>query len=448
MDIQDFNRLSDTVGQFLGLRGGHIVAGSEDARFIGMLRAYVTKDLGIVHECLSTAASRERIPATVAKALGAGAAQVLLVMESFLDHKSTSYVVRGLRQTHGDELKIVILTGDLRRERLILFHDVGADSFITRPFSLNSVVEKLAATLQPQGRLARLLAMGKELLAGGQGSQAEELARRILDKKPDHAGALLLLGDALLAQDRREAAVAALEEAWQATEVFLEPLKRLAELHHSGDKAERLRYLEMLDELSPLNVDRKVDIGGLHVDMGNQDKAAEVFDQAVRLAGREVADFVAEVSGRIGELYAETHPELAERYLSGAMEIARPEGEEGLARIINYGVALRRQGKWREAVAAYEKARPHLPKDAGLLYNLAMAYAEGRNFTRASDMLSQALDIDTGFHEDAPGALYNMAYVFANAGEPGRGRDFALMALKAAPGHAKSRELLAGLPAE
>ena len=69
--------------------------------------------------------------------------------------------------------------------------------------------------------------------------------------------------------------------------------------HEEGNTAEEIHFLERLDKLSPLNMDRKVDIGTGYIRLGDPEKAKVCFDQAVRIATKDALDAVSRVTQAI-----------------------------------------------------------------------------------------------------------------------------------------------------
>lgn len=98
----------------------------------------------------------------------------------------------------------------------------------------------------------------------------------------------------------------AYETAANSAELYLAPLQRLAEMYGElDDKAMQLRYLQKLDAISPLNVNRKVSLGEIHLAMGEPEKAEELFDKAVAQVTKEAMDGISSLSGRIAAIYAD-----------------------------------------------------------------------------------------------------------------------------------------------
>ena len=145
-----------------------------------------------------------------------------------------------------------MLTIDVEKQRIMYLHEVGADNFIAKPVSANTIIEKLAFTLKPQTKLGQVIDIAKSLLRQGQPEKARQLARQILDMKPGSAAGLMVLGDAEKALGNMDAARGAYESASSNAELYLEPLRKLAELAEAvGDSRSCLAYLEKLDRLSP-----------------------------------------------------------------------------------------------------------------------------------------------------------------------------------------------------
>ena len=241
---------------------------------------------------------------------------------------------------------------------MVLLHEIGADNIITKPVSMNTLIEKIAFTVKPPGKLGLIIESGKALLAKGDYENALRLAKKVLELKPGSAAGLMMMGDAYRALGKREKALDAYLQSQEGSNLYMEPLKKLAEFYQeAGDMENYLGYLEKLDKLSPLNVDRKVDMGTVHVAMGNEEKAEQLFEMAVREATRQAGAFIEEVSTRIAGVYAAGNPAKAEHYFRKALDAKGDMLDQSDIKTVNQlGITLRKQGKWREAVALYGKA--------------------------------------------------------------------------------------------
>ncbi len=81
--------------------------------------------------------------------------------------------------------------------------------------------------------------------------------------------------------------------AHEAKPIFMAPLIKLAAAFRDMEDERALSYMKMLDEISPLNPERKVDIAEQHL-MRNETEEAEVYlDQGVEVAEQEPCPWLA-----------------------------------------------------------------------------------------------------------------------------------------------------------
>ena len=324
---------------------------------------------------------------------------------------------------------------------------MGADNFIAKPVSANTIIEKLAFTLKPQTKLGQVIDIAKSLLRQGQPEKARQLARQILDMKPGSAAGLMMLGDAEKALGNMDAAREAYESASSNAELYLEPLRKLAELAESvGDSRSCLAYLEKLDRLSPLNAERKVSMGEIHLSMGNIDKAEELFEAAVAQVTRDALSQIGAISGRIALIYADRSPERAELFLRRALEAkGKYLTREDIKLFNQLGISLRQQGKWQSAIEEYRKALKVAPDDENLFYNMGMAYAEGKMFREARQSMVQALRINGRLPYVSASIAYNIGVVFLQSGARDQARSCLEVALELKPDMEVAKAALAKL---
>lgn len=438
-------QLETVVYDYITKEGGHVLAVTDDNIFLQVLRQTIQKHLSIPDDCLTNVLNEDHILKTI-KDLAARKKQFVLFIERVFRDKEMSFLVKQVKEAYPN-LKVVILTGEADRQRLVLLHEVGADNFVTKPISANTLIEKIAFTIRPQGKIGQLIESGKAMVAQGNYEAAIKTGRKILEMKPNSAGALLVMGDAYKALGKPEKAAEAYQNASEQAQMYLEPLKKLAELYQAlGDKEKQLQYLEKLDRLSPLNVDRKVDMGGIHVELGQEDIAEELFRQAVEQAEAEARNYIGEVSAKIAGAYASKNPEKAEEYYRKALDAKGKRLDKSDILIFNrLGIALRRQGRWQDAVAEYQKALEVSPSEENLYYNMAMAYAEGKDYKSAMANMKSAVSINSAFFKQDPVVSYNIALVCNKAGETPLAKQFLQQALITDPGFTKAKNLLEAL---
>ncbi|WP_235731768.1 tetratricopeptide repeat protein [Fundidesulfovibrio putealis] len=364
-------------------------------------------------------------------------------MEREINGKYCHDLVQFLKNQYPDVL-IIILTTEVAREILIYLHEIGANNVITKPISPDMLIEKIAFTVKPRGQIGELIEAGKKLNETGKFDDAATLARKILEIKPGSPAALLVLGDSFKGQSRMDEALNAYMEASRNGKLFLDPIKKIAELHKiTGNVREETKYLERLDRLSPLNVDRKISIGDNYMSLGERDKAVEVFDDAIKLATKEAMAQVGRVTRTIAEHCISNAPELSEKYLRQSLDSKKGALDKSDIETFNrLGITLRKQGKPELAIEEYRKALKIAPNDAGLYYNMAMAYSEGRQFQDAFNFLDKALSINPDLWNASETVCFNIATVFYRAARKEQATEFLQKALAINPNFERAKAML------
>ncbi len=439
----------DDVREFIALQNGVFLVVSNDTLFNKNLRGTLLRHLTIKDECVHNVATIDSLQKEI-KLLRSKKHKVLVFIERELNGRNTSDLVRYIKSDFGSELFLVVLTTEVDRDKLVLLHELGADNIITKPISPDTLIEKIAFTVKPRGQIGELMDQGRQLLDTDNPLEAAKIARQVLDMKPNSPSGLLLMGDALRAMGRKEEALRAYTQAEKGARLFLDPLKKIADLHHEeGNTVEELKFLERLDKLSPLNVDRKVDIGTGYIKVGDTDKAKAAFDQAVRIATKEALDAVSRVTQSIAARCMDSAPEISEQYLRQALNTRKNMLDRSDIELFNrLGLMLRRQGKWQEAVVEYRKALRISPEDGGLFYNISMAFTEGRQYIEAYQYLDRALTINPDLWRTSEAVCYNIATVFRRYGKRDMAVEYLKKALELNPGYEKAKFLLAEINAD
>ena len=416
-----------TIVTFLTAERGHIVVLSDDQPFLNLLRSLLLKQFGLVNP-FSTLNDPDRL-LRIIKEQSRIYHSLVIFMERVIGGRDLSSMVRQFKEAYNN-IRIVVLTNDVEKDQLMLLHEVGADNFVTKPVSLNTLVEKIAFTLKPQSKLGELIDEAKAQVGFGNIDTALQLSEQILEIKPNSAAGYLVRGDAYRAAGKLQKAKESYETASSHAEMFMEPLRRLAELHgEMGDLPEKLRYLKRLDTLSPLNIERKVDMGEIHLSLGDAEEAEALFDIAVEQVTKDALAQISSIANRIAALYAERDPLMTEKYLRRSLDAkGKKLSREDLNTFNLLGINLRQQGRWQDALAEYKKALQIAPDDENLYYNMGMANAEGKDFTAAKESMFKALSLNPNLPQANPNIAYNIGVVFMYAG----GKDLAERCLRTA----------------
>jgi len=426
---------------------GLVVVCSDDESFTRQLK-YALGSLRIdIKTALREIADYDEVATLAAKTVERLASPLLLFLERRLHKTTCIHTVKILKNFYGDKVRLVVVSAEISRDEMILAHEVGADSFITKPISANALIEKIAFAVRPNNQLGVLLDRAAALIAQGDLDQAQRVAAKAFELKPGSLKAHLLLGDVALKRGDHGLAERHYTEAVKAEKLYIEPLKRLVDLYEaSGDADKRLSCLSRLDALSPLNYERKAAIGEAYLDRGDAEQAKVFFEEARRVVGKVATEMVSESLMDMARKIGDRDPEMALRFVTEAIAAkGNAITREDLWMFNNRGILLRRQGNWQAAVENYRKALAVAPDDAGVRYNLGVAYAEGKDYIEALDHFEAALALSPDLIRQGPTVGYNMATAYHRCRNLEAARQFCKLSLELDPGYEPARRLLGAL---
>ncbi len=437
-----------TVIDFVNKEKGCFIAVSDDQAFLSVLRTVLYKHLGLVAaDALITVHEVKHILKTI-KDADSEKKRPFIFIERKFNGQDMGIMIKQFKAAFPDAL-ILVLTVEVERQRIVYLHEMGADNFIAKPVSAQTVIEKMAFTIKPQDELGILIEKAKGLLQHGDPQGAKEIAGKILTVKPGSSAALMVIGDAEVALGDMDAAKKAYQEASDNTALYLEPLRKLAELAEKmGDLEGCLEYLEKLDKLSPLNSDRKVSMGEINLNLGNEERAHELFAMAMQQITKEAMDQIGSLAERVASIYSGKDPARSEEFLRKALAVKKQYLTKEDIRLFNQlGISLRQQGKWQQAIDEYDRALTLAPDDAGLYYNRGMAFMEGNMFSEARKSMSHAMRLEPNLPYSSAGVAYNMGMVFFRSGARDSARKCLEIALELNPALDKVKAVLAKLHA-
>ncbi|MHC1700179.1 MAG: tetratricopeptide repeat protein [Humidesulfovibrio sp.] len=439
-------KFDQDLREFLETQHGYLVMLSDDPLFVRTLRTTVLKTLGIKADCLEIYQDSGQALRGVRDHLG-NKSPVLVLADRLLRGMPTLEFLRSLKGAFG-EAKILVMTQETSKESLSQLYELGVDSVLTKPVSVGTLIEKMAGAIKPQGKISQLVQEAKRLLELGETAKVKQISLAILKVKEKSPVALMLMGDALLIEGKRDEAIKAYEVAHQGATLYLEPLKKLAGVHQGEDDDNYLHYLKKLDVISPLNTERKCEIGKVYVRRNDMDRAEVYFGEAIANAQREASTYVDQIVSEIAESVSDASPAMAEKYYFKILEMKGESlSKEDMATFNRLGIALRKQGKWKEAIENYKKALTVVPGDERVLYNMGLAYGDGQQHRQAVDCYEQVLRRDPEFHRTAAVVSFNIASSYHLIKQNGRAKEFLQAALEIDPQHQASMRLLARIDA-
>lgn len=432
------------VYEYFEKKGGSIILFSEDHLFKKMLSSTIFKILGTKRDCLF---SFEAIQGGMKQVQEhkKNKVETVVFIERMMAGRPTTDAIITLKQLMPD-LRIIVLVTETKRENIAYFYEIGVNNVISKPASMNNIIEKLAFTIKPQGKLGEYMDLGKRLLAAGKLKETLDISAKILKIKPDSPAGLMLRGDVYMAAEDPEKAIAAYMKAHESSRLYLEPLKKLAAAYKGYDQDKHLEYLKKLDKLSPLNTERKTSIGKVHMDRKEIERAEKYFDQAIDTATKEAMSLVGSVAQQITEAVGQSSPRMAEKYLSKVIDAKGSSlNKDDIILFNKLGIALRGQGKWREAIDNYSRALQISPDDEGLYYNMGMAYFDGGEKGMAVKSFDKALKINPEFYKQSEAVSMNLGTMYTDVRRQAEAVPFFENALKLNPNNATARRKLDAL---
>ncbi len=411
------NRKYDSIlYDFFEKQGGSVILLSQDPMFKKTLANTIFKIIGTKRDCLwayeEAQAALKRIQECQRNKI-----ECVVFIERFINDRPSTDIILNLKELLPD-LRIIVLVGETKRENIVYFYEIGVNNVISKPASINNIIEKMAFTLKPQGKLGEYIDTGRHLLACGKFQEALNISSKILSIKPNSPAGLVLRGDVLFKKNKHAEAISCYMQAHESSRLYLEPLKSLAKAYEDVDEDKHLEYLKQLDRLSPLNVERKTCIGKVHVQRKELKVAEKYFDQALDSATKEVLSMVSTVAIWITDAIGQTSPKLAEKYLSKVIKTRGDNlGKDDINLFNKLGITLRGQGKWKEAIENYKRALAISPDDEGLYYNMGMAYYDGKEKRMAGQSFDKALSLNPQFYKSNEVVSMNLGVIFADLRE-------------------------------
>lgn len=435
------------ITEYVSNQKGLFLVLSHDRGFYNNFRNSFYKELQIDQERIRMAPSFGRASKEIRVYRNSGFFP-LIFLEGTMDGSTTLPYLEELKNQFKD-LLVIILLSDIAGEKVTQYVEAGADNFITKPVSVNILIEKISNTLIPPDDIGKMVREGKKRLNNVEYALAYGVAREILERKPGSPAGLIIMGDALKGLNKRDEALKVYFQAMQNANLFLDPLKKIVDFYKEENDADGvLRYLLKIDELASLHMGRKQEIGEIYFQQKNYKKAAQYFADAVTLAhGQRLSESV-----RMAVKYADrifnARDFEAELLLSLAVKLGKAYRLPVEWTIFNrLGMLLRRRKDWTGAIQAYSEASSRAPKDASILFNLGMAYVEGKEMGYASEKFERVITLQPALYKDNLDAAYIMGQVFIRANRPKNAAKVLGHIQQVQPGYKKVKSLLASIKA-
>jgi len=208
---------------------------------------------------------------------------------------------------------------------------------------------------------------------------AERIARGVLERQPQHAGALHLVGMALLAQQRPRDALVPLEQAARLSQDPVTETHYALALREVGLKAEGLEWLQRATTRSPPFARAFHELGVLFISLRRYAEA-----EAALKRGLEAAPHFAELSVELGGVYiCRADPQNAMTAFARALTYA-----PGHVRALHgFGTALLFERQFERAAERFRQVLTRNPNHARAHLDMAHCMLELGRLQEAVEVL-------------------------------------------------------------
>lgn len=297
--------------------------------------------------------------------------------------------IQVIREIRGDnelgDIPIMMVTAETDPAQVVRAAEEGINGYLTKPFAGKVFEQKIQSVIEARANPplhVKLLMEAENFLRKGDHDKALVFFEKSLAAK-ETARVLVNIGDIHQLLNHFDEASTMYENAILNNARFLKAYSKAAELNEKqGNFDAALDFLSKALAMSPNNPDRLLAMGKIYAKQGDEPAAADTFTKAVKMEpkmGNQITD----------ELLKAGKSHLAEIFLR---KISNTAGQDTFW-YNRMGIALRKQGKWKEAILEYQEAIKLDPNDENLFFNMGKAYAEGKEYTYALKYLNMAIQL-------------------------------------------------------
>jgi len=435
--------VQSVVSDFIMKDFGHFVVASDDRIFSNTLRRTLVSELGLPSNCMTVVTNADHVLRTV-KEMSVKKKSLLVFIQPAFGPKRIDDVIKYIAWKVKNA-RIILLTTESELKYLALLREEGiADNWIVKPVVINQLIPKTASVIKPQGAMERLIKAAEDFLEDKAYNNVLSICRKIFEGNAQSAVACMLMGDAYRGLEQEDEMVAAYEQSNYIDNLNLDPIKKLIDyFKERGDFEKVVSYLEKMDVISPLNLERKIEIASLHLELGHGRDAYESFESAMKFSNKKALADVSSMATQIGDILSSKNDPLASSYYRKALDIFGENVDSADMHLFNnLAIELRKQGKPQEALGVYQQALSINPVSDAIHYNMALAYDGLGEMDSCIRSINKALDLNPGLYEKNYVAAYNIGRIFLKAGDVPKGVECLEKSLEINPEYDYAKVLL------
>jgi CheY-like chemotaxis protein len=292
------------------------------------------------------------------------------------------------------QLPFIFVTSKSEAEDIALASDFGVTSYIVKPITIQALQEKLQELEagSPELQLQKTLQEVRDLLQKGKPKQAEQSLLQLQEEQPSlwprikvEQGALHM--DAGSHQQAKELIDAALNSNPNISKAW----SLLSQMHAKDSELDAAQEcIQNALGISPENADFHFQQARISLARAETEAARKSFQRALNIEPHNQ-----DLKERIWNTYLE------QGYVDQVETDFGPYLFDylGVQTINNQGVALSRQGRFKEAIKLYHRGLKLYPQSTHLLYNMAVAFLNDQNTVKAQKYLQRTINLDPEFKQ-------------------------------------------------
>jgi two-component system, chemotaxis family, chemotaxis protein CheY len=290
------------------------------------------------------------------------------------------------------EMPILMISDETSMAKFAYAMEECVDGFQFKPFTLNEItaaIEKIKNQKANQSKLQQKINILTRYQLLKKYNKSLSLAQEFM-KESNHPEILYIVCECLFYKDDYSNAKKYLKPllANKPSSKILNLYGRICMAEGSNDEA--LKHLEKASEMNPLNLDRKIDVGNVYLELGMDDEANDVFDYVVQT---NPTDLNLVKMGKL--LLSKGKVEKAGKLLQQTVDPI----PESVSTFNTYAMHLRRIGSYEESIVQYKKCLKVFPDNPTLMFNLGRVYFEMGNIQKTKKVMHEVLEMAPDFEK-------------------------------------------------
>jgi Flp pilus assembly protein TadD len=235
--------------------------------------------------------------------------------------------------------------------------------------------------------------IAKVLVAKGRYQEAVTICDEYLKERPKDLRLNMIKAEILFRQDRLKDGEALLKQVISDNPGAVAPLLVMTRVHQrEKDYARALEYGQKAVKVNPQNIEARMNLAAVYLDMGDFDAAASAYEELLA-----IHESYGPAVNNLAYLYADTG-----KNLDRAVELAKRAKElmpENAEVDDTLGYAYLKRGSFLLAKKAFREGIALSPRNPLLHYHLGLLLYEEKDYSSATIALQTALNLGLGAKE-------------------------------------------------